>query len=127
MLLGAAGSMDLYPVLSLLLLCVGMLSISPITSIWLLSVGFAAAQPSNGDIRLVNATGNRSPTSEGTLEIYLSANGTWGTVCVREVTTNFANTVCRQMGYTEAVQLSSNDTRLVLVRERYYYVNVDLL
>ena len=80
----------------------------------------SASRPSNGDIRLVNGTGYRNPT-QGLPEIFLSSNGTWGTVCVqsdvsRDVSINFSNTVCQQLGYTGAVPNSMsiiNESRSV--------------
>lgn len=76
----------------------------------------SASSPSNGDIRLVNGTGYRNPT-QGLPEIFLSSNGTWGTVCVQsDVSINFSNTVCQQLGYTGAMPNSMgfiNESRSV--------------
>lgn len=67
-----------------------------------------AAGPSNGDLRLVNSTGGPS-SLEGSLQIYLTNNGSWGAVCVRTGSnTGLYDTVCQQLGYTGAAGTGSH-------------------
>ena len=54
--------------------------------------------PFPGMIRLVNGR----VTNEGRVEVY--CNGQWGTVCDSTFGIAAANTVCRQLGYTHALQ-----------------------
>ena len=50
--------------------------------------------PYNGMVRLTNG----EFTNEGLVEVY--CNGQWGTVC--GFSSNDADTVCKQLGYSEA-------------------------
>ena len=54
--------------------------------------------PYNGMVRLTG--GNYS--SEGLVEVF--CNGQWGTVCDNGFSSNDANTVCKQLGYSRAVR-----------------------
>jgi hypothetical protein len=54
-------------------------------------------------VRLVD--GGTGFTSSGTVEVYL--NNEWGTICADEIAVNEADTICRQLGYTNAVTHSS--------------------
>ena len=67
------------------------------------------SQSSSPDIRLVN--GYRMP-SAGRLEVQLTKNGPWGTVCdISYIALNFqvtaARVACKQLGYAEPVRWGS--------------------
>ena len=53
--------------------------------------------PYNGMVRLIK--GNY--INEGLMEVY--CNGQWGTVCDDGFSSDDANTVCKQLGYSRAV------------------------
>ena len=55
------------------------------------------SNPYNGMVRL---TGGNF-ISEGLVEVY--CNGQWGTVCDDGFSSDDANTVCKQLGYSRAV------------------------
>ena len=52
--------------------------------------------PYNGQVRLTGGT----TSNQGLVEVY--CNGQWGTVCDDSFGKNESNTVCRQLGYTNA-------------------------
>ena len=59
-------------------------------------------KPYRGQVRLV---ANSSMTfSYGRVEVFQS--GQWGTVCGRNFNQHVADSVCRQLGYTGAVEIS---------------------
>lgn len=64
----------------------------------------SASQPSSGDVRLVGAT--FSNVTGGRVEIY--HNGAWGTVCDDYWDINEGKVVCKQLGFTDAIQVYSN-------------------
>lgn len=59
-----------------------------------------SSDPYEGQLRLVD--GNVQST--GLLEIYL--HNQWGTVCSQGFNDAAANSVCRQLGYTNAINIS---------------------
>ena len=56
--------------------------------------------PFDGQVRLTRGT----YSSQGLVEVY--CNGQWGTVCNDEFDQIDADTICRQLGYTEAARNS---------------------
>ena len=61
------------------------------------------SNPYNGMVRLSKG----QFVNEGLVEVY--CNGQWGTVCDNGFTSNDANTVCKQLGYSEAVRYDHLD------------------
>ena len=59
--------------------------------------------PYPGNIRL---TGFTQYSGSGRIEVY--CNDEWGLVCNDGFTKNDADTVCRQLGYTEAMSYGNN-------------------
>ena len=59
----------------------------------------------DGQLRLVNNSGNSDGVSGGRLEVFF--NGEWGTVCDDLFDINDADVACRQLGFSRA--LSFND------------------
>lgn len=58
------------------------------------------ANPYNGQVRLIDG----GIQSSGWLEIYLHKE--WGTVCATEFNDAAADSACRQLGYTEALNFT---------------------
>ena len=57
-----------------------------------------------GEVRLVSEFNNSSVSvSSGRVEVY--QGGVWGTVCNKEFNQAAADTVCRQLGYTNALDI----------------------
>ena len=71
----------------------------------------------SGQVRLVNEMENSSMSmSSGRVEIH--KNGVWGTVCNKNFNQAAADSVCRQLGYTNALdiyaaQLSFHSVQLI--------------
>lgn len=63
-----------------------------------------SATPYRGQVRLVNENAT-SAISSGRVEVF-QAN-TWGTVCNKNFNQPAADTVCRQLGYTNAVSIAT--------------------
>ena len=55
----------------------------------------------DGQLRLVNNSGNSDGVSGGRLEVFF--NGVWGTVCSHFFDENDANVACRQLGFSKAL------------------------
>ena len=58
----------------------------------------------DGDLRLQG--GNKH---SGRLEIYDRTRDEWGTICIERFTLQSADTACRQLGYSRAVQYGEAD------------------
>ena len=55
----------------------------------------------DGQLRLVNNSGNSDGVSGGRLEVFL--NGAWGTVCRHLFDEKDANVACRQLGFSRVL------------------------
>ena len=57
-------------------------------------------RPYEGSVRIANLQEGEF-SSSGTLEVFLK--GEWGTACATGVSKGDADSVCRQLGYTESL------------------------
>lgn len=57
------------------------------------------SRPYKGQVRLINS--NLSHTSSGRVEVWQKSQ--WGTVCASAMSQGAADSVCRQLGYTSAL------------------------
>ena len=62
--------------------------------------------PYDTAVRLVD--GGTGFLSSGTVEVYL--NNEWGTICYDGITRTEADTICQQLGYTNAKTYSSTQS-----------------
>ena len=67
-------------------------------------LGTYTEQPYSGEVRLV---GGEYP-SEGRLEVFF--NGQWGGVCSSGFDESDGDVICRQLGYTNSLNVTSSDT-----------------
>ena len=58
----------------------------------------------DGQLRLVNNSGNSDGVSGGRLEVFF--NGEWGTVCDDSFEENDAGVACRQLGFLRALRFN---------------------
>ena len=59
----------------------------------------------DGQLRLVNNSGNSDGVSGGRLEVFF--NGKWGTVCDDLFDINDADVACRQLGFSRALRFDN--------------------
>ena len=71
-------------------------------------------------VRLANSVHR----SEGRVEVY--CNGQWGTVCGDNFDSFAADTVCRQLGYTTAVNFSLTDRYAIDVYQYLFSLSVQV-
>lgn len=69
-------------------------------SSFILDTTLITTNPYNGQVRLIDG----GIQSSGLLEIYLHKE--WGTVCATEFNDAAADSACRQLGYTEALNFT---------------------
>ena len=67
--------------------------------------------PYDSEVRLID--GGTGFTSSGVAEVYL--NGQWGTICSDAMSSASADTICRQMGYTESATYTNTPSEYVLL------------
>ena len=66
---------------------------------------FLVSSQQNGDLRLVNK--NEISQYCGRLEIYDASSNQWATICIEGFTMLSANTACRQLGSSGAMQFGT--------------------
>ena len=70
------------------------------------------SRPYKGQVRLINS--NLTQTSSGRVEVYQKRQ--WGTVCASAMSQGAADSVCRQLGFTNALEIGVSSELVMGIR-----------